>query len=150
MNNIVSVAVHDESVNIEGDVVDQMPTDVLKILVVFLFLALELPEAADHVFYHAHCVFVEGKGKEVLDGVVEVGEGVLEGEGFDDFLDEVGGVVVAAQFIILRSYLKKNQMIFFRKLELRQKCLDCMRSLFIPHQLTQIWHYCLQYLQSLC
>ena len=95
-----------------------MPTDILKILVVFLFLALELPEATDHVFYHAHCVFVESKSQQVLDGVVEVGEGVLKGEGLDDFLDEVGGIVVPAQFIILRSYLKKNQMIFFRKLEL--------------------------------
>ena len=42
----------------------------------------------------------------------------MEGEGLDDFLDEVGRVVVPAQFIILRSYLKKNQMIFFRKLKL--------------------------------
>jgi len=94
-----------------------MPTDVFQVLVVLLLLALKLTEATDHMLYHAHCVFVKSKSQQILYRVIEVRKSVLQRKSLDNLLDEVRGVVVAAEVKILGSYLKKNQMIFFRKLE---------------------------------
>jgi hypothetical protein len=71
--DIVTVAIHNEFINTEGDLCDKLPPYVLQILIVLAFLALQLSETTHHVFDDTHCVLIECKGEEVLGGVVEVG-----------------------------------------------------------------------------
>ena len=61
--DVVAVAIHDESVDVEGDLGDQLSSDVFQLVEVGALLALELAETANHVFDDAHSILVEGKRK---------------------------------------------------------------------------------------
>ena len=63
--------------------------------------------------YYTHCVLVEGKGHQMLGQVGEKIDGVWNRECFDNFLDEVSGVIVAAEIIKFLS-----------------NCHDCILELF--------------------
>lgn len=96
LDNIVAIAVNDQPVNIEHDIIDQLLPDLFHVLVILTFSPFNAAELADHVLDDAHSVFVQGEGQQVLDCVVVVVDGVFEGEGFDYLLDQVGCVVVTA------------------------------------------------------
>lgn len=70
------------------------------------------------MFDDAHCIFVEGKGKQIFDGVVEKGKSVFYGESLHNFLDEVGGVVVPAEFVVFLSQLEGDEGELFGECEL--------------------------------
>lgn len=103
LDNIVSVAIHDESVHAEGYMGDQLPTDELHCRFIGLVLACQFPEPTHHMLYHTHGVFVKGKGQQVLNCVIEIWKSILERKGLDYFLNEVSGIVICAQFIEVES-----------------------------------------------
>lgn len=96
LNHIVAVTVHYQSIDCKGNIQDQLPADHLNGLIIVLLLALKLAQLPHHMLDHTHRVLIQGKGQQILSDVVKESYGVLQGEGLDNLLYEVGCIVVSA------------------------------------------------------
>lgn len=105
MNDVVAVAVHDETVNAESHIDDKLPFDDFDDLDVGPFDILQLSKSSHHVFDDAHRILVERKGQQIFGGEMEEWDSILYGENFDDFLNEVSRIVIPAKLVVLLSDL---------------------------------------------
>ena len=59
--NIIAIAVNNQPINIEHDIIDKLFPDLLHVLIILTFLAFNAAELTDHVLYDTHGVFVQSK-----------------------------------------------------------------------------------------
>lgn len=115
LDNIVSIAIHNQLVNVEGYIKDELSPDQVNSLVINSLLAFKLPQTTHHVLDHTHAILIQGESHEIRSDVVEISNGVLQREGFYYFLNEMRSVAVTGKIVEILCDLHRDQRVFFAK-----------------------------------
>lgn len=139
MDDVVSEAVNDEGVDAEGDVGDQLSANKINNLIILFDFAFQLTQPSHHVLYDTHGVLIQGEGQQILDRVFEEGDHKAQRKYLDYFLDEMGGIAVFAQVIVLLPQSQGDESKLLVGREMVDEGLNSMSALLVFDEISQLW-----------
>jgi hypothetical protein len=75
--DIVTITIHNESINIEGHIKYELSSNHLNRLIVGFKFSLELSQLSHHMLDHTHRILIQGKCHQILSYVVEESDCIL-------------------------------------------------------------------------